>query len=97
MLLGTQESQSKADHDDPTREAVGRLNSYDETSEGNTVSLSLPLQILFALNGATLSLPSTALMYIVNTRAAVPIVYLSLYGALAFLSQLFETTVCVFE
>lgn len=84
MLRG-EESQSNVEHDDPICEVVGHLNSYEETSEGNTVSLSLPLQILFALNGATLSLPSTALMYIVNTRAAVPIGYLSLYGALAFL------------
>jgi hypothetical protein len=84
-MLQREESQSKIEHDDPIPEAVGHLNLDEEKSEGNTVSLSLPLQLLFALNGATLSLPSTALMYIVNTRAAVPIVYLSLYGALSFL------------
>jgi len=47
--------------------------------------LPKPLWVLFALNGASLSLPSLALMYIANTRAAVPMEYMSVYGALSFL------------
>mmetsp|Transcript_16793 Transcript_16793/g.25382 ORF Transcript_16793/g.25382 Transcript_16793/m.25382 type:complete len:578 (+) Transcript_16793:269-2002(+) len=53
--------------------------------ETTATTLSWHLKLLFSLNGVTLSLPSTALLYIVNTRAAVPLAYLSVYGALAFL------------
>ena len=44
-----------------------------------------PLQLLFGLNGLTLSLQSLPLMYIVNTRVALPLAYIPTYGALAFL------------
>jgi hypothetical protein len=50
-----------------------------------TTNLSWPLRFLFGLNGATLALPSTALMYVANTRVGIPIVYLPIYGALSFL------------
>ena len=59
----------------------GELND-DETKDPE---LPLPLRLLYGLNGVTLSLPITALFYIVNTRAAVPVAYLSAYGAVAFL------------
>ena len=71
--------------DSPFDESTGQLDLENDLSDPNDISLTFPLQILFSLNGATLSLPSTALMYIVNTRASIPIVYLSVYGALAFL------------
>eukprot|EP00814_Leptocylindrus_danicus_P019594 CAMPEP_0116038866 /NCGR_PEP_ID=MMETSP0321-20121206/23136_1 /TAXON_ID=163516 /ORGANISM="Leptocylindrus danicus var. danicus, Strain B650" /LENGTH=564 /DNA_ID=CAMNT_0003517807 /DNA_START=294 /DNA_END=1985 /DNA_ORIENTATION=- len=47
--------------------------------------LPKPLLFLYALNGATLSLPSLALTAIVNDRAAIPVELLSAYGAVAFL------------
>lgn len=47
--------------------------------------LPLSLRLVYGLNGVTLSLPMTALLYIVNTRAAVPVRYLSAYGAVGFL------------
>lgn len=84
------EEPSFVDEDFPLREYAGQLDLENERSEPNDVSLSFPLQILFSLNGATLALPSTALMYIVNTRASIPIVYLSVYGALAFLPNSFK-------
>ena len=56
-----------------------------ERVHSDTMSLSTPLRLLYALNGLSLSLPSTALMYIVNTRAAIPIALLSVYGSIAFL------------
>jgi hypothetical protein len=49
------------------------------------LELPLPLRLLYGLNGVTLSLPMTALLYIVNTRASMPIEFLSAYGAVAFL------------
>lgn len=52
--------------------------------------LSKPLLFLFALNGATLSLPSLALTAIVNDRAAIPVELLSAYGAVAFLPSSFK-------
>ena len=56
-----------------------------QTSDSDALCLSTPLRLLYALNGLSLSLPSTALMYIVNTRAAIPIALLSVYGSIAFL------------
>lgn len=47
--------------------------------------LSLPLRILFAMNGATLALPTTALMYILNTRVAMSLTLIPTYAAIAFL------------
>lgn len=47
--------------------------------------LPLPLRLLYGLNGVILSLPITALLYIVNTRASVPVEYLSAFGAISFL------------
>lgn len=78
-------------NDDPLRQPSHLTLDSDESSLSHPSSLTspssltIPLRILFGLNGATLSLPSTALLYIVNTRAQVPLVYLSVYGALAFL------------
>jgi len=53
--------------------------------ENDKPCLSLPLGVLFGLNGVTLALPTTALLYIVNTRVEMPLNYLPTYGALAFL------------
>jgi hypothetical protein len=47
-------------------------------------SLSKPLLLLYGFNGITLAFPMLALMYIVNTRVAMPLSDLSIYGALAF-------------
>jgi hypothetical protein len=52
--------------------------------------LSQILRILFALNGLTLSLNTLPLMYVVNTRVAIPLPYLPVYGALAFLPYSFK-------
>ena len=57
--------------------------NYNYSTGG--VSMVRPLQLLFSLNGLTLSLQSLPLMYIVNTRVALPLAYLPTYGALAFL------------
>ena len=47
-------------------------------------SLSKPLLIIYGFNGITLAFPMLALTYIVNTRVAMPLSDLSIYGALAF-------------
>ena len=48
-------------------------------------SLPLVLKLLFGLNGLSLSLLTLPIMYILNTRVAVPLSYLPAYGAIAFL------------
>lgn len=57
----------------------------DDASTSKDPELPLSLKLLYGLNGVTLSLPMTALLYIVNTRAAIPVAYLSAYSAVAFL------------
>jgi hypothetical protein len=47
--------------------------------------LSLPLRILFAMNGVTLALPTTALMFILNTRVSMSLTLIPTYAAIAFL------------
>ena len=47
--------------------------------------LSMGLRVLFMLNGATLAFPIMALQYVVNTKVKMPVQYLSVYGAIAFL------------
>ena len=47
--------------------------------------LPMPLRILFALNGFSLAFPTTALMYVVNTRVEMSLALLPTYGAIAFL------------
>jgi hypothetical protein len=47
--------------------------------------LSLPLRIMFAMNGVTLALPTTALMFILNTRVAMELTIIPTYAAIAFL------------
>ena len=51
--------------------------------------LSTPLLWLFALNGATLALPTTPLLYIVNTQIQLPLHWMPLYGAITFLPYSF--------
>ena len=49
------------------------------------ISLPWVLHALFGLNGFTLSFQTLSLMYVVNTRVAIPLRYLPTYGAIAFL------------
>jgi len=44
-----------------------------------------PLRVLFALNGLTLALPTTALLYMVNTRVHLPVPWMPTYAAVSFL------------
>jgi hypothetical protein len=47
--------------------------------------LDLAVRFLYGLQGATMQLPSLALLAIVNDRVAIPPAYLPAYGAIAFL------------
>eukprot|EP00547_Thalassionema_nitzschioides_P005674 CAMPEP_0194216576 /NCGR_PEP_ID=MMETSP0156-20130528/19265_1 /TAXON_ID=33649 /ORGANISM="Thalassionema nitzschioides, Strain L26-B" /LENGTH=537 /DNA_ID=CAMNT_0038945377 /DNA_START=214 /DNA_END=1824 /DNA_ORIENTATION=- len=79
---------AECEQDSDSTQAADRVNlsaNAQTTADKDQKMLSWHLKCLFSLNGATLSFPSTALLYIVNTRAAVPLVYLSVYGAVAFL------------
>jgi phage-related holin len=58
-------------------------NEYIESS--TPPSLSVALELLFAMNGITLALPATALLYIVNTRVELPLSLIPTYAAIAFL------------
>lgn len=49
------------------------------------VLLPLSLRALFALNGLTVALPQTALLYVVNTRVQIPLEWMPSYAAVAFL------------
>lgn len=60
-------------------------SSREQPAAEHSISLPWPLRILFAVNGASLQLPSLALLSIVNDRAAIPPTYLPAYGAIAFL------------
>lgn len=51
----------------------------------NETSLPRPLRFLFVLNGATEGLPSFALMSLINDRIQIPVAYLPIYYAVAFL------------
>lgn len=55
------------------------------TSHDDDPSLPWLLQLLFGLNGLTLSILMLPLMYIINTRVQIPLPYLPTYGAIAFL------------
>ena len=59
-------------------------NNNNNNAEANP-SLPLVLKLLFGLNGLSLSLLTLPIMYILNTRVAVPLSYLPAYGAIAFL------------
>ena len=61
----------------------GSLPSRPQTN--NNPGLPITLKFLFALNGFSLALPMTALLYIVNTRVALSLTLLPAYGAVAFL------------
>jgi hypothetical protein len=62
-----------------------RLELHLQNHSKPPINLPMPLRILFGCNGVTLALPSTALMYIVNTRVAVPLSVLPAYASVAFL------------
>ena len=80
-----QVSLERGDNDDFHR--IPLLSAVTPTNNDNVHNPRLPLalRLLCGLNGATLSLPITALLYIVNTRASIPLSYLSAYGAVVFL------------
>ena len=63
----------------------------DDDDDDRASSLSKLLQILFGLNGLSLSLQSLPLMYVVNTQVEVPLSYLPTYGAVAFLPYSFKS------
>ena len=65
-------------------------NTEGSSSLNQGATLSNKLQILYGLNGATLSLPSLAFIALVNDRVAIPIDLLSAYGALTFLPWSFK-------
>lgn len=57
----------------------------EESQISPKITLPLILRLLFGLNGVTLSLESLVIMYILNTRVAMPLPYLATYGAISFL------------
>ncbi|GAX12751.1 hypothetical protein FisN_15Hh230 [Fistulifera solaris] len=59
----------------------------DDASEepDSSPTLSKPLAMLFAINGVTMALPATSLLYIVNTRVEMPLSLLPTYAAVSFL------------
>jgi hypothetical protein len=61
--------------------------SESATTSSHLRDISLPwlLRLLYAVGGASMQLPSLALLSIVNDRAAIPPAYLPAYGAIAFL------------
>jgi hypothetical protein len=63
-------------NDDPQRVRV---------SEEKCPSLSMPLWILYGLDGMDLALPMTALLYLVNDYVQIPLSLLPSYASLAFL------------
>jgi hypothetical protein len=69
----------------PSSTSTSDINIHNSDSYTDPPRLPLALRLLYGLNGVTLSLPITALLYIVNTRASIPLEYLSAYGAIAFL------------
>jgi hypothetical protein len=69
-------------HADTRRVRTEQTHCKDRRNSSSC--LPEPLQILFALNGATLALPATALLYVVNTRVQIPLNLLPSYAALAF-------------
>jgi hypothetical protein len=61
------------------------VNDGDASDEPDSPTLSRPLAMLFAINGVTMALPATSLLYIVNTRVQMPLSLLPTYGAVSFL------------
>ncbi|GAX11301.1 hypothetical protein FisN_15Lh230 [Fistulifera solaris] len=57
----------------------------DASEEPDAPTLSKPLAMLFAINGVTMALPATSLLYIVNTRVEMPLSLLPTYAAVSFL------------
>ena len=67
-------------------ETPGDDNSRESTfNDTDLPKLPLMIELLFGLNGLSLSLLTLPIMYILNTRVAVPLAYLPAYGAIAFL------------
>ena len=82
----TAEDVEATDHDsDLPSTSAANTTSTSTSTRASDFSLPLPLQLLFGLNGLSLSLQSLALMYIINTRLSIPLPYLPTYGAIAFL------------
>lgn len=72
---------------DPVDELASVTPASTDSSSFSVVQpqLSRPLGFLFAINGATLALPMTALLYLINTRVALPLELIPTYAALSFL------------
>eukprot|EP00537_Pseudo-nitzschia_pungens_P005043 CAMPEP_0172365110 /NCGR_PEP_ID=MMETSP1060-20121228/8095_1 /TAXON_ID=37318 /ORGANISM="Pseudo-nitzschia pungens, Strain cf. cingulata" /LENGTH=178 /DNA_ID=CAMNT_0013088295 /DNA_START=63 /DNA_END=596 /DNA_ORIENTATION=- len=88
------QSESNAMNDDLALSQFPDSNASDEdhanattsaTISTDDASLPLLLQLLFGLNGLSLSLLTLPIMYILNTRVKVPLPYLPAYSAIAFL------------
>ena len=60
-------------------------NSGHDYDVDRVAKLPRMLQLLFGLNGLSLSLLTLPIMYILNTRVEVPLPYMPAYGAIAFL------------
>jgi hypothetical protein len=63
----------------------GDTSADSDESNMPIENLSLSMKLLFAVIGATLALPSTAIMYILNTRVEMSLTMIPTYGALVFL------------
>ena len=61
-----------------------------ETEQNNPNNLVVPIRTLYFLNGATLALPSTAFMAIVNDVVDMPLDLLAAHGAVAFMPFSFK-------
>jgi hypothetical protein len=83
--LEQEADEEEGDHGLTSLASLVRHRVNESESSSRTLSLSWPLRILFSLNGLSLSLPTTALMYIINTRVALSLSLLPTYGAISVL------------
>lgn len=65
-------------------------DGYETAISQHTPRLPLPLSILYGMYGLTMSLPMLPMMYILNTRVALPLSVLPTYGALSFMPYSFK-------
>lgn len=61
------------------------VNDASVEQHPSTPRLSKPLAMLFSINGITMALPATSLMYIVNSRVQMPLSLIPTYAAISFL------------
>lgn len=77
-------------NDDVQSGHFAETSSTPESASVHSLQMPIPLLLLFGLYGLTLSLPTLPLMYILNTRVALPLSMLPTYGALSFLPFSFK-------